>query len=440
MQNFTAMTVRSCTFSLLAMLCSVTYLFETERQTALIQVLTCIVLLLQNANLQRWNADVPDRIDAIYAKLKELWPASVGKWTTLDRVIVHLTSHWRQQYTELGTPVNWTTKDFIEALQKVVKAAYRCTNLVGYELQIMRQLSLDKYIDTVVSPSLAKPDDADADRRVAPALQRDRATQAYLRGATVKAVPGVNTLFPAPRCPAEFAWNADVDTAMRKCARLLENPRLPPNHCILSPRIIPRNACFVCRKGKVAHSVSAHPEQCVRDVKGATAEHAIFSVFEEVGVAANAGGGAAAAAAAPAVRVAESKTGRFIVDAWFSYDVRGLSSVNPNAPPPAKRPTAKELDEDCIDLCFCRWLSVQPSVTGSGIAARDEADAVLQRLKRAPGAGGKLAILEVGTLCQPLWAFPWLGNYESARAQAAFSRSSFSKWDAEQWLVAKKLY
>ena len=52
---------------------------------------------------------------------------ALGNWVTFE--IVHLVSHWRQQYTQLGTPVHLTTKDFIEALQRVVRAALLRTNL-----------------------------------------------------------------------------------------------------------------------------------------------------------------------------------------------------------------------------------------------------------------------------------------------------------------------
>jgi hypothetical protein len=160
-------------------------------------------------------------------------------------------------------------------------------------------------------------------------------------------------------------------------------------------------------------------------------------VYESVAVAGGGAAGGAAAAAAAAPSVVESQSKYFVVDGWFSYDVRGLSSADPNAPPPPKRLTTKELGgDDCIDLCFGRWLTVLPSVTGSGIAGRDVADTVLRRVK--PEGAGKLTILEVGALCQPLWVFPWLRNYDAALE--AFSRGSFTKWDAEQWLVATWLY
>ena len=79
---------------------------------------------------------------------------------------------------------------------------------------------------------------------------------------------------------------------------------------------------------------------------------------------------------------------------------------------------------------------MQASVTGSGIAARDCAKHVLKRMK--PVGAGNLAILEIGSLCQPLWAFPWLNDYDTARS--FFSRATYSKWDADQWLVCTNLY
>ena len=50
----------------------------------------------------------------------------------------------------------------------------------------------------------------------------------------------------------------------------------------------------------------------------------------------------------------------------------------------------------------------------------------------------KLVVFEVGALCQPLWAFPWLRDCDTAHE--FFSRSSNSKWDVEQWLVCPRLY
>jgi hypothetical protein len=444
MQTLTAMTVRSCAFSLLATFCSVSDLFTPERQTAIIQMLTALIHLVRNSNLRVWDASVPDRLDGIVEVLGEVWPPAVGKWVNFERPILHLMAHWRQQYTALGTPVQWTTKDFIEAMQRVLRAAYLRTNLNDVQPQIMGQLSLLKYVDTVIEPSLRErsgehgdsDEDDDGPPRVA-ALQSDRATQAYLRGATVKAVPGFNTVFGDPADHAEDSWNAGMRKALRACAQVLDHPRLPLNHICQGTRIYPRNSCFLCRRGICARSVPAYPEQCVRAVADTSSEHAIFSVYESVAVAGGGAAGGAAAAAAAAPSVVESQSKYFVVDGWFSYDVRGLSSADPNAPPPPKRLTTKELGgDDCIDLCFGRWLTVLPSVTGSGIAGRDVADTVLRRVK--PEGAGKLTILEVGALCQPLWVFPWLRNYDAALE--AFSRGSFTKWDAEQWLVATWLY
>ena len=148
------------------------------------------------------------------------------------------------------------------------------------------------------------------------------------------------------------------------------------------------------------------------------------------------GGGLQQLPLLPPPKAVESKKEFFLVDGWFSYDTRGLSAATPNASPPLKRLTASELNgEACIDLCFGHWLSVRASVTGSGIAERDYAEDVLKRVRLKDG---KLAVLDIGALCQPLWAFPWLRDYDTARE--FFSRPSYTKWDAEQWLVCPRLY
>lgn len=196
------------------------------RQTAIIRMLTALIHLVRNSNLRVWDASVPDRLDASVEVLGEVWPPAVGKWVNFERPILHLMAHWRQQYTALGTPVQWTTKDFIEAMQRILRAAYLRTNLNEVEPQIMGQLMPLKYVDTVIEPSLRErsgehgDSDEDDDRppRVA-ALQNDRATQAYLRGATVKAVPGFNTVFGDPADHAEDSWNAGMRKASAHAPR-----------------------------------------------------------------------------------------------------------------------------------------------------------------------------------------------------------------------------
>jgi hypothetical protein len=450
MQSYTAMTVRSLMFSLLATFCSVRDLFESVRQTKIIRVLTLIVQLLQNANRRDWDASIPDCIDSIFENLGELWPDALEKWETFERSIVHLVAHWRQQYTQLGTPVHWTTKDFIEAMQRILRAAYLRTNLNAAEPQIMRRMQLVKYVDTIIEPSLSEPPlpggDAADDRgvRVVAALQRDRRTQAYLQGSTVLSVAGVNATFDAPASALESTWNANMRSAIRACALIMRLPQFPASHIPLRLRFNARNSCFVSRLGRCARSVPAYPIECVPDADDCAAEHAIFSIYEypqqagaAAGGAAAAVGGAAAAAGAPAPpKAVESKKEFFLVDGWFSYDTRGLSAATPNAVLPPKRLTASELNgKACIDLCFGRFLSVQASVTGSGIEERDYAKDVLKRLRLKDG---KLAVLDIGALCQPLWAFPWLRDYDTARE--FFSRPSYTKWDAEQWLVCPRLY
>jgi len=69
-------------------------------------------------------------------------------------------------------------------------------------------------------------------------------------------------------------------------------------------------------------------------------------------------------------------------------------------------------------------------------------DAVYVRGGRRPyfnGVKPKDALVALGMsfLCQPLFAFPVLGNVQDAKA---FFRAQFSKWDAEQWLVLSQVF
>jgi hypothetical protein len=345
----------------------------------------------------------------------------------------------------LGTPVQSTTKDFIEAQQRILRRAYLRTNLVNADAQIMRRIMLLKYIDGVVEPSLRKQpaardgngeeSDEDDGHLVVAALQSDKHTQAYLQG-SVKAIPGVNTVYAPPDSAEQVAWNGSIVSAMKACATFLiraKDSRLPKAHVAHVKRIHPRSSVFVCRRGLCARSVPAYSDQCVAGVAGATSEHAIFSVYEQIQVPV--AGGVAAAQPLFRIETVESERFRFIVDGWFSYDIRELSAAYPNIEPPAKPLSKTDLNGvSCIDLCIGRWLEVLPTVTGSGIEDRESAAAIFQRVKPQD----TLQILEIGELCQPLWAFPWFGDYATSRE--FFSRSDYTKWDAEQWLIASKLY
>ena len=155
-----------------------------------------------------------------------------------------------------------------------------------------------------------------------------------------------------------------------------------------------------------------------------------FSVYENIPAPAG-----VALDAAPITR--ESEKHRFLVDEFFSYDVRGLSDMTPNDLPPQQRLSSKEQNSNaCIDLALRRWLAVQQNLTASGVSQREAAGAILQRVKVA--GVGRPEILDLAELCQPLWVHPWLGNMENAKA--FFRNNNSSKWDDEQWTVCKSLY
>lgn len=107
--------------------------------------------------------------------------------------------------------------------------------------------------------------------------------------------------------------------------------------------------------------------------------------------------GAAAGVAELAPVTVKSERHRFIADGWFSNDTHGLSADNPEASQPAKPLTPSKRNRDAsVDLALSRRLSDQSIVTASGIADRDVASAVLQRL--SPSAREGWRYLRSGTL------------------------------------------
>ena len=45
--------------------------------------------------------------------------------------------------------------------------------------------------------------------------------------------------------------------------------------------------------------------------------------------------------------------------------------------------------------------------------------------------------VDLGQLCQPLWTFPYLRDFEGAKG---FLKRQASKWDADQWLVCSQIF
>ena len=106
--------------------------------------------------------------------------------------------------------------------------------------------------------------------------------------------------------------------------------------------------------------------------------------------------GAAGVAAGPA-RLRESKTSRFIVDFWLSYDITELSADAPNYPPQGTRLTLTEQNDSAfaIDLAVGRYVDICQGL-GSAAAADAEPDVVFQRVKPR----SQLTMVAVGHLCQ----------------------------------------
>jgi hypothetical protein len=108
----------------------------------------------------------------------------------------------------------------------------------------------------------------------------------------------------------------------------------------------------------------------------------------------------------------ESKTDRFLVEFFISYDIRGLSKNEQNAPAPDTPLTTADVKDMkfAVDLAVGRKLELMPTVAAGAAATsapRECAAVVLPFAKRV--------IVDVGQLCKPLWAFPWLKDFDTAK-------------------------
>ena len=401
------MMIRSLLFTLLGALCSINNLFNAPQQTAMICVLAYCILLVRHANAFRWTADSPGKMSTIFEQLEYWWDCAIGDYVNWRRPKVHLPSHWGQLYLILGAPVQHSTMHFIEAMQRMLKAAWRFTSKrADVGLQVMQRISVLRWIHSRLRPSTGTEVDAVG------ALHDDKVTQAYLTGTLIPKA-GVNTTFSEPENGLQQSWNGSLSKALRD----LNHPDIPLGHAWHADRAYPRRAGTFVRSGIAAVSVAALPVGCSENCMG-NPVNAIFSVFE--------GAAAAPGAVAP---VRESSMLRFIVDFWISYNITGLTAVDQNPPP--DRLSARQLNKDdedvtVIDLAVGRWLVVQPTITASGDSHRESAASyVFQRVK--PSA--KTVIMDVAELCQPLWAIPYLATltmqgYSLTRTRASGVQAS----------------
>lgn len=140
--NFTAtrvlsgVMIRSLLMSTLAAFCSMPDIFNEARQTALITVLAATILLMRHANARRWTRDTPGQITSLYDLVEATWDDALGDIVQFYRIKVHIPVHWKYLYIELGAPVQWSTQHNIEALQKILKAAWRHTSKHNPEEQV----------------------------------------------------------------------------------------------------------------------------------------------------------------------------------------------------------------------------------------------------------------------------------------------------------------
>ena len=144
----------------------------------------------------------------------------------------------------------------------------------------------------------------------------------------------------------------------------------------------------------------------------------------------------AAPQGSPEDEVVESKSLFFIVDFWASYGTTGLTDAEPNAQPSLlTQAEINKKSDTVIDLAVGRWLTVKPNVSLTADANREIASHVFKRVHI--GVGSHLAILDLASLYQPLWAFPVVGSVADAKK---FFDSNETKWSASEWLVCNELY
>ena len=381
-RQFTGMMVRSLLFSLLAAMCSIEDLFNEKRQTALVNNLTGQIQLMRFINARRWDAATPDNIDILYSFIEDNWEDSIGDFVCYERVKIHLTAHWRQLYLDMGTPVQWSTQHGIEALQRILKAAWRRTNKLNPAEQILRRIAVLRFIYGTLLPAYGVVSETVS------AMTADRQTQAYLSG-TVKPVHGVTSPFKVPANAAESAANNRLRNALREAQIVHPDPlddsgdpavlALPLTHNIDWRRVYPRRFGFFSRKGICAVSVPAFPQGALDDLEGA---HAVFSMFSDDAVPGGVAAAQQAAAAAEDQPTAVSSKEYFFVEGWLSYDITGLSDATPNEAPAGPRlsPSEQNSRYRAVDLAVGRRGVVQDYISPPALM-RGVAQRVFQRVK-----------------------------------------------------------
>ena len=162
-------------------------------------------------------------------------------------------------------------------------------------------------------------------------------------------MPVVNTLYAGRVADLNTQlreWNPRHRQAITQYIAEWAPEGIPDGHVLSERRMVPRNRGMFSRKGLYAVRVCVRPKQFTED--GGT-ERAIFSMFE---LDAAPAGAAAAAAVQP--KLVESQSERFLVDCYMSYDIRGLSAEQPNAPVPEIPLKTSELN----DVAFAFHIAV----------------------------------------------------------------------------------
>ena len=132
----------------------------------------------------------------------------------------------------LGAPVHYSTMHFIEAMQRILKAAWKRTSRrLDASAQVMRRISVLRWIHSRLRPSL------DIGLGAVAALLPDKPTQAHLTG-VLSVRPGVNSPYMQPNDDVATAWNVALDKALQD----LRHSLIPEQHIIQSSRVYPRRA------------------------------------------------------------------------------------------------------------------------------------------------------------------------------------------------------
>jgi hypothetical protein len=180
---------------------------------------------------------------------------------------------------------------------------------------------------------------------------------------------------------------------------IMASGELPKGHIVTQRRIFVRREGTFIREGLCDVTIRAGPQ-----IRGSPAERAIFSRFaarEAPPAGVVAAGGDAGPDAPREAPDCESSTDRFVVDWWISYDIRDLSTENPNGLEELPKLKSVQVnDAACaIDLAIGRKLQVQGTVTGTGRSLHESYAKPSSNALNQPGRSHRLKLSGFASLC-----------------------------------------